>query len=72
MHQLSKKVRVDLVIKIEIIAFILGQINLTNAGCINRLRELLLKLDNDLTKCKILLALNNLALNDFAITQFSV
>jgi hypothetical protein len=52
--------------------FVLGQINLANAGCINRLRELLLKLDNDLTKCKILLALNNLALNDFAITQFSV
>jgi hypothetical protein len=61
-----------LMTKIERKNFVLGQINLANAGCINRLRELLLKLDNDLTKCKILLALNNLALNDFAITQFSV
>ena len=50
----------------------LGQINLANAGCITRLRELLLISDNDTTKCHILLALNNLALNDFAITQFSV
>jgi hypothetical protein len=52
--------------------FSLGQINLANAGCITRLRELLLKTDNEITKCKILLALNNLALNDFAISQFSV
>lgn len=50
----------------------LGQINLANAGCILRLRELLVKTDNDLTKSRVLLALNNLALNDFAITQFSV
>ncbi|CAF1636504.1 unnamed protein product, partial [Adineta ricciae] len=48
-----------------------SQINLANAGCITRLRELLLISDNDTTKCHILLALNNLALNDFAITQFS-
>ncbi|CAF1629160.1 unnamed protein product, partial [Adineta ricciae] len=48
-----------------------SQINLANAGCIARLRELLLTSDNDTTKCHILLALNNLALNDFAITQFS-
>ncbi|CAF2399766.1 unnamed protein product [Rotaria sp. Silwood2] len=48
-----------------------SQINLANAGCITRLRELLLKTDNEITKCKIFLALNNLALNDFAITQFS-
>lgn len=50
----------------------LGQINLANADCITRLRELLLTTDNSTTKCKVLLALNNLALNDFAITQFSV
>jgi hypothetical protein len=61
-----------LMTRIEMNNFVLGQINLANAGCINRLHELLLKIDNDLTKCKILLALNNLALNDFAITQFSV
>ncbi|CAF3944627.1 unnamed protein product [Rotaria sordida] len=48
-----------------------SQINLANAGCITRLRDLLLKTDNEITKCKIFLALNNLALNDFAITQFS-
>ncbi|CAF1425782.1 unnamed protein product [Adineta steineri] len=48
-----------------------SQINLANAGCIIRLRDLLLSTDNETTKCKILLALNNLALNDFAITQFS-
>ncbi|CAF1102504.1 unnamed protein product [Rotaria sp. Silwood1] len=48
-----------------------SQINLANAGCITRLRELLSKTDNEITKCKIFLALNNLALNDFAITQFS-
>jgi len=48
-----------------------SQINLANADCITRLRELLLTTDNSTTKCKVLLALNNLALNDFAITQFS-
>ncbi|UJR14018.1 hypothetical protein I4U23_001017 [Adineta vaga] len=52
-------------------AFKESQINLANAGCIIRLRELLLKTDNATTKCHIILALNNLALNDFAITQFS-
>jgi hypothetical protein len=51
---------------------LLGQINLTNAGCIDRLREILLTAENETTKCKILLALNNLALNDYTITHFSV
>ncbi len=59
-------------IKIICYYFPLGQINLANAGCITRLRELLVRTDNEITQCKILLALNNLALNDFAITQFSV
>ncbi|CAF1334858.1 unnamed protein product [Rotaria magnacalcarata] len=48
-----------------------SQINLANAGCINHLRGMLLNADNEKTKCKIFLALHNLALNDFAITQFS-
>ncbi|CAF1015574.1 unnamed protein product [Rotaria sordida] len=48
-----------------------SQINLTNAGCINHLRDILLTTNNDTTKCKILLALNNLALNDYTITHFN-
>ena len=50
----------------------LDQSNLTNAGCIERLRELLSSMDNEATQCKILLALNNLALNEESITHFSV
>jgi hypothetical protein len=48
-----------------------SQINLTNAGCLTRLRELLSMNTSDGTKCKVLMALNNLALNEFAITQYS-
>ena len=50
----------------------IGQVNLTNAGCIDRLRELLIITDDKTTKCKTLFALNNLALNDYSITHFSV
>ncbi|CAF2850579.1 unnamed protein product [Rotaria sp. Silwood2] len=48
-----------------------SQINLANAGCITRLRDILSTTNNDTTKCKILLALNNLALNDYTITHFN-
>ncbi|CAF3860056.1 unnamed protein product [Rotaria sp. Silwood1] len=48
-----------------------SQVTLTNAGCINRLRDILLTTNNDITQCKILLALNNLALNDYTITHFN-
>ncbi|UJR33167.1 hypothetical protein I4U23_020623 [Adineta vaga] len=48
-----------------------NQVNLTNAGCIERLRELLSTTENETSICKILLALNNLALNDYTITHFS-
>ncbi|CAF3963180.1 unnamed protein product [Adineta steineri] len=48
-----------------------NQVYLANAGCIERLRELLLTTESETTKCKILLALNNLALNEHTITHFS-
>ncbi|CAF0943507.1 unnamed protein product [Adineta ricciae] len=48
-----------------------SQVNLTNAGCIERLRELLSSVENETTTYKILLALNNLALNDYTISHFS-
>lgn len=48
-----------------------SQINLANAGCITHLRELLFSSTTETTNCKLLLALNNLALNEFAIRQFS-
>ncbi|CAF1074207.1 unnamed protein product [Didymodactylos carnosus] len=47
-----------------------SQINLTNAGCIVRLRELLYA-ENETTQYKALLALNNLSLNEFSIIQFT-
>ena len=48
------------------------KINLDDAGCISRLREILATTDNDTTRCKVLLALNNLALNETTITHFLV
>ncbi|CAM4832757.1 unnamed protein product [Rotaria magnacalcarata] len=48
-----------------------SQVNLANAGCIGRIRDILSTTDNETTKNKILLALNNLALNDYTITFFS-
>ena len=50
----------------------LDQTNLTNAGCIERLRELLSSTDNETTQGKVLLALNNLSLSEYGITHFSV
>lgn len=52
--------------------FLLAQVNLADAGCIDILREILSTTDNETTQCKILLALNNLALNDYTIKKFSV
>ncbi|CAM2710015.1 unnamed protein product [Rotaria socialis] len=48
-----------------------SQVNLANAGCIGRLRDILSATNNETTKNKILLAMNNLALNDYTITFFS-
>lgn len=50
----------------------IDQINLADAGCISRLCEILATTDNDTTRCKVLLALNNLALNETTITHFLV
>lgn len=50
----------------------LDQVNIANAGGIERLREILSTTENETTKCKVLLALNNLALNDYTIKHFSV
>lgn len=74
MHPHSKKVREYLFNQsISFFTnFYIGQINLANVGCINHLRVMLLNADTEKTKCKIFLALHNLALNNFAITQFSV
>jgi hypothetical protein len=48
------------------------QVNLANANCIERLQELLSRTTDETTRCKILTALNNLALNEIAITHFHV
>ena len=45
---------------------------LANADCIDRLRELLSQTDNETTQCKVLLALNNLVLNEYVITHCAV
>ena len=45
---------------------------LANAGCIDRLRALLSQTDNETTQCKVLLALNNLVLNEYVITHCAV
>lgn len=47
-----------------------NQIHLSNAGCIERLRELLSSNQNELTQRKILFALNNLALNETTIRHY--